>query len=439
MTDPTPVPSKPRIIARNEDGSPKPVSAEVQKAAEVLQEAVMQGERKRLRVAPDCHSPAQCAAIIAEGGEYICTKCQRHNAPVPSNADAGTPMPCPFCGKEALVEDHGEDAPQLVVSCSDNWCAAGANWTSPADWNRRAPVSPSEPAPTRGRVLERVTWIRGDDYGYLAIPVPYDTDLSCHALREKALDAALAAPPVFHTSPSSDGRQATDGEMAALICNELEAVVGLRDDGEDVFYHQLVKRAEDVVKAIRAIRPPAVPSAAGAVSEAMVEAGVKQYRAVDPLVFAASDGVRAVVYRIIEAALASRPPADGVDFDVPLVMDGSFSTRSVMAAAPSEGTTPEPTAASSFQVGKVCPHGRSIIVYCAECSSGLTALSRVSVSAAPEVSEEMVEAFSTAYRTRYYEVLDGPVASTADYEGKKAGLRAALSKLPGAGGETPNE
>jgi len=31
-----------------------------------------------LTVAPDCASPSQCAAILAEGGNYVCSKCQRH-------------------------------------------------------------------------------------------------------------------------------------------------------------------------------------------------------------------------------------------------------------------------------------------------------------------------------------------------------------------------
>jgi len=39
-------------------------------------------------VAPDCASPSQCAAILAEGRHYVCSKCQRHNATTPPTPDA---------------------------------------------------------------------------------------------------------------------------------------------------------------------------------------------------------------------------------------------------------------------------------------------------------------------------------------------------------------
>ena len=48
-----------------------------------------------LKVAPDCESPAQDAAIIAEGGEYVCSACVAYNLPphiIARNED-GSPKP----------------------------------------------------------------------------------------------------------------------------------------------------------------------------------------------------------------------------------------------------------------------------------------------------------------------------------------------------------
>ena len=55
----------------------------------------------------------------------------------------------------------------------------------------------------RGRyMIKNGAWHRGEEQTHLAVLVPQGSDLSCYAMRQQAIDAAIAAEPSTHPQES---------------------------------------------------------------------------------------------------------------------------------------------------------------------------------------------------------------------------------------------